>query len=107
MSDDERKNARTPMPSGYTKTEWRNMQHDLLRELALRGIYRPKKVISLETVRPWFAESDREDVSQLIDDLATDHDCPLEYVTEAEQAVWLTEPDEVSEYVRKRGGMEF
>ena len=83
------------------------MKHDLLRELALRGIYQPKEVSSLETIRPWFAEADRDDVDQLIGELARDDDCPLEYVTEAEQAVWLTDSDDVSEYIRENDGVKF
>jgi hypothetical protein len=75
--------------------------------VALRDVYRPEKVIGIDAIRPWFAESERDDVPELIDDLATERDCPLEYVTEAEQAVWLTDPDEVPEYVRENGGTWF
>jgi hypothetical protein len=95
------------MPPDYTKNEWRNMKLDLLRELALRSIHRPGAVMSIEELRPWFAEADREDVDRLVEELATDEASPLEYVTRAEQAVWLTDPDEVPEYVRENGGMDF
>lgn len=95
------------MPPGYTNTEWRNLKLDLLRELALRGVYRPVDVMSIEKTRPWFADADREDVDELVDALVTDDDSPLEYVTEAEQAVWLTDSEQVSEYVRENGGMKF
>lgn len=91
----------------YTNLEWRHMKADLLRELALRGVYRPKKVMSIETIRPWFAAGERDDVTELVDELATEPGCPLEYVTEAQQAVWLTDPDEVPEYVRENGGTWF
>ena len=90
----------------YTKYEWMNMKLDLLRELALRGVHRPESVMSIEKLRPWFAEADREDVDKLVGELVADEDCPLEYVTRAERAVWLTDPDEVPEYVRENGGME-
>jgi len=94
-------------PRNYTAVEWRQMKLDLLRELALRGVHQPKEVRSIETLRPWFARTDREHVDELVDELASDDDCPLDYVTEAEQAVWITDPDAVPEYVRQNGGREF
>lgn len=94
-------------PRTYTAVEWRQMKLDLLRELALREIHQPKEVMGIEALRPWFAHADREHVDELVSELASDDDCPLEYVTEAERAIWITDPTAVPEYVRENGGMDF
>lgn len=94
-------------PRKYTTVEWENMKLDLLREIALREVHKPKEVIDVEALRPWFADSDREHVDELVSELVSDDDCPLEYVTKAERAVWLADPSAVPDYVQDNGGMDF
>lgn len=85
----------------YTETEWRILKVDLVTQLALKGIYRPKS-LQIAELRTWFAEADFDIVPALVAGLVADDDCPLAYAG-SDDAVWLTDPDATVAYLDSRG----
>lgn len=88
-------------PPDYTDDEWRMLRLDLIRQLTVRGAYRPAALPRRE-IRTWFAESDRDAVARLLSELDADDDCPVELVGTDDAAVWLTSPEAAERFLSER-----
>lgn len=63
---------------------------DLFEQLLSKRVCEPDS-ISVVTVQKWFPTRERDLAVHLVDDLATDPEAPVEYVSTAERNVWLVD----------------
>lgn len=61
---------------------------DFLELMLAEGSCKPE-FVPMTTVRRWFPSQERHLADEIVSDLATDPDAPLDYVTDDERKIWL------------------
>lgn len=70
----------------------------LLEQLLADGICKPE-FVPMATVRGWFPTCERHLADEIVENLATNPNAPLEYVTPAECKIWLLDAHATRAYV--------
>ena len=70
----------------------------LLEQLLDDGVCKPEFVPMMD-VHGWFPTKERHMADEIVTDLATNPDAPVEYVTDDERKIWLLDAQDTREYL--------
>lgn len=81
--------------------EERDLKVDLLRRLLGGNHVFPDDIRVAEIAENWFCHKETDTAQKIIDELASDSECPLEYSPGPDTEVWLLDREDTEDFIEE------